>query len=105
MHGIRIIQVPLLITTLPYACQLSGRPGGASCALKPSILAFPSTLLSCPIHDSVIIMPSQVPILAQSENKSRFLERLGISDQTDEGKRVYAMMKVPPMDTLSIALN
>jgi len=36
----------------------------------------------------------QIPILAQSENKSRFLERLGISDQTEQGKHVYAMMKV-----------
>ncbi|KAF2224921.1 hypothetical protein BDZ85DRAFT_187116, partial [Elsinoe ampelina] len=38
-------------------------------------------------------MPPQIPILAQSENKSKFLERLGISDQTEEGKRIYAMMK------------
>ena len=39
-------------------------------------------------------MQPQIPILAQSENKSRFLDRLGISDETDEGKRLYAMMKV-----------
>lgn len=39
-------------------------------------------------------MAPQIPILAQSENKSKFLERLGISDHSDEGKRLYAMMKV-----------
>lgn len=39
-------------------------------------------------------MPPQIPILAQSENKSKFLERLGISDQSDDGKRLYALMKV-----------
>ena len=39
-------------------------------------------------------MQPQIPILAQSENKSRFLERLGISDQLEEDKRLYAMMKV-----------
>jgi len=38
--------------------------------------------------------PPQIPILAQSENKSKFLERLGISDQTEDGKKLYAMMKV-----------
>ncbi|PNS20908.1 hypothetical protein CAC42_2839 [Sphaceloma murrayae] len=38
-------------------------------------------------------MPPQISILAQSENKSKFLERLGIPDHTEEGKRIYAMMK------------
>ncbi|KAF2157259.1 hypothetical protein K461DRAFT_13321 [Myriangium duriaei CBS 260.36] len=38
-------------------------------------------------------MSPHIPILAQSENKSKFLERLGISDQTEDGKRLYAMMK------------
>lgn len=38
-------------------------------------------------------MPPQIPILAQSENKSKFLERLGISDQTEDGKRLYSFMK------------
>ena len=39
-------------------------------------------------------MQPQIPILAQSENKSRLFERLGISDETEEGKRIYNMMKV-----------
>lgn len=38
-------------------------------------------------------MQPQIPILAQSENKSKFLERLGISDDTEGGKKLYAMMK------------
>lgn len=38
--------------------------------------------------------PPLIPILAQSENKSKFLERLGISDQTEEGRRLYSIMKV-----------
>lgn len=39
-------------------------------------------------------MPPQIPILAQSENKSKFLDRLRISDHTEEGKRLYGAMKV-----------
>ena len=39
-------------------------------------------------------MQPRIPTLAQSENKSRFLERLGISDRTEDGKKLYAMMKV-----------
>lgn len=39
-------------------------------------------------------MPPRVPALAQSENKTKFLERLGISSQDEHGKQIYTMMKV-----------
>ena len=34
------------------------------------------------------------PVLAQSESKARFFERLGLSDECESHRRVYALMKV-----------
>jgi len=39
-------------------------------------------------------MQPQIPVLAQSENKSKFLERLGLDDESEGSKNVYSMMKV-----------
>ena len=58
---------------------------------------------SFPLGHVALIMPPRVPILAQSENKSRFLERLGLSNHSDEGKRVYAMMKVKRLSNSPLA--
>ena len=34
------------------------------------------------------------PALAQSESKARFFERLGLDDNNELHRRIYAMMKV-----------
>ena len=39
-------------------------------------------------------MQPQIQPLAQSENKSKFLERLGLDNNSDESKTLYSMMKV-----------
>lgn len=36
----------------------------------------------------------QIPSLAQSENKTKFLDRLCISSDSDHGRRIYQLMKV-----------
>ncbi|KAK8215305.1 hypothetical protein M8818_001926 [Zalaria obscura] len=38
-------------------------------------------------------MPPQIPPLAQSESKQKFLERLSIPGDEERGRRIYAMMK------------
>lgn len=35
-----------------------------------------------------------MPVLAQSESKTRFFERLGLNEQNEYHRRLYAMMKV-----------
>ncbi|GAB7340183.1 hypothetical protein MBLNU457_6656t1 [Dothideomycetes sp. NU457] len=40
-----------------------------------------------------ISVQPQIPVLAQSENKSKFLERLGLDDESEGSKNVYSMMK------------
>jgi hypothetical protein len=39
-------------------------------------------------------MAPRAPALAQSESKARFFERLGLDENNELHRRVYAMMKV-----------
>lgn len=47
----------------------------------------------CHVPASVMMKP-QIPALAQSESKAKFLARLGLIPETEQNRRIYGMMKV-----------